>query len=120
MKGTITIEGKTYDTFPNLVQHDYGFVIQFNLLLNDEKTPYDLTGATSIKFKAKLLDTSTNKISGTCTATSPATNGICTYTVALANLDTAGVLECEVEVTKATAIETVKLGRLSILEDLPT
>ena len=117
VKATITIQGRTYDAFPNLVRNDTGFDIQFNCLLNDDTTAFDLTAGT-IKFKAKFLDATANKIDGSCTIIS-ATAGTCKYTVQSSDLDTAGVMEAELEITQGAVINTVKLGRLSVLEDLP-
>ena len=120
VKATVTIQNKTYTTFPNLVRNDKGFDIQFNVLLNDEVTPFDLTGGT-IVFKARFLDATILKITGSCTIIS-ATAGTCKYTVATGNLDTIGVLEAELEITQGvggTIINTAKLGRITVLEDLP-
>lgn len=118
MKGTITIQGKTYTEWPDLVANDVGFTIQFNLLLNDETTPFDLTAAT-VLFKAKLLDGNTNKIEGACALSGTPTDGIATYVVQSGDLDTAGVLDTEIEVTQGSEVNTAKLGRLTILSDLP-
>jgi len=118
VKATITIQGKTTTEFPALVRNDIGFDIQFNILQNDEETAFDLTGAVVV-FKAKGLSATTNKIDSTCTLSGTPTDGICTYTVLAGDLDTSQILIAELEITQGAVINTAKIGRLSIVDDLP-
>jgi hypothetical protein len=116
MKTTITIEGASYDTFPKLVQGDYGWDIVFAVRYNNDAI-VDLTGAT-VKFKMKAVDASVLKVNGTCTLTTPA-SGLCKYTLVAADLDTVGNYEAELEVTlTGPKVHTVKFGKVQVIEDL--
>jgi len=115
MKAIITIEGKTYDTMPDLIRNDKGWGIVFTLKHNDDSV-FDVTTGV-VKFFMKNSSTGVLKVNGTCTLTTPAT-GIVTYTLIAADLDTAAVYLGELQLTLGTAIYSVKLGRFQVLEDL--
>lgn len=116
MQAIVSIEGKTFDIIPDLVQNDKGWAIVFTMKYNDDSV-VNLTGAT-VKFLTKNTATNTVKINGTCTLTTPA-SGIASYTILATDLDTVGVYTAEVEVTLvSTARYTIKLGKFQVLEEI--
>ena len=101
---------------------DYGFNITFTLT-DASGTAVDLSdgaGEAVIKFKMALLGATSLTVDGSCTV-SDASNGICYYTVAITNFDTAGIYNAEVEATwSGTArIQTWKFDEILIKADLP-
>jgi len=116
MKATITLEGVTYVNMPDLIAGDVGKILSFAVKL-DSDVAVDLTGATVI-FKTKKLNEPNNKIEAPCVITGAGT-GICEYTTLAADLDDSGVYDAEIQITIAGVINSAKLGRFVIWQDLP-
>lgn len=116
MKATMTIEGKSYSEFPNMVQGDFGTDITFNLK-QDNGSVYNVTDF-EVRFKAKKYGESTNQINGLCVLTD-STSGIVTYTLQDGDLSDTGKFETEVECSSVTKIITVKPGDLVIIDENP-
>jgi hypothetical protein len=82
---------------------NYGFDFTFTIYESDGATPKVLTDYT-LTFKMWKRGSRVVKVSSACAITDAA-NGVCTYTVAINDLDTIGEFEAEVELTKAGIIE---------------
>ena len=115
MKATIILDNETYSDFPNLVQYDKGFVVTFNIK-DDDNSTYSLMDK-NLNFKTKLLGGSTTNVSSACTITNY-TSGIATYTFQENDLMTSGVYYSELEVNGTGFIQTIKLGKLFVQEEL--
>lgn len=116
MQTKVILEGKIFDSMPNLNQNDTEQLIQFEIK-NFDDTVVDLT-ADTVKFKMKSVASSTNKVDSLCTITD-AVNGKCEYQTISADLDEGGDFDAELEVTQGTKVTTVRLGRFEINADLP-
>jgi len=116
MKSIIILEGAAYNQFPDLNADDVGIKPEFVVRNNDDSL-VDLTTGT-VLLKMKQINTTTNKVSGTCTLDDPVL-GECSYTTVAGDLDTAGVYDAELQVTIGSAINTIPLGRFKIDQDLP-
>ena len=67
----------------------------------------------------KLITDTVSKVSASCTITTPL-QGICEYTFITTDLDTNGVYDVELQIENpGVSIETIPLGRVTVLEDLP-
>jgi len=117
MKAVISVEGRTLSKFPNLVRNDRGNQVSFTVRYEND-VPVDLTGGT-VRLKFQRVDSDVAKVNGICSLDNP-TNGLCSYEFKSTDLNTFGVFDAELEVVLSggTDISTIKLGRVSILEDL--
>jgi len=115
MKAVIELEGKTYLEFPQFIQNDYGFDIDFEIKTNNNVavnlSTYD------VYFKAIKQGETTTKIDGLCTITNT-TSGLCTYTILETDLDEAGKYLAYVECSSPTEVFNIGLGNLIIASDL--
>jgi len=122
MKATITIEGDTTISLPNIVEGDYGYNIQFNVKQNNSDA-FDLTDYT-VTFKAskygQCSGTEVNQIDSACTVTSSLA-GIATCTLLSSDTETYGRYKAELECTNTSEaiVLTASLGDLIILEQNP-
>jgi len=117
MKAIISKEGLTVEELPFFVRNDVGYNIVFTIK-QDNDSIVSLSGAT-VRFKLKNISTDVVKVNRECTLDNP-TSGICSYKPATGDLDTQGVYDAELEVITSggTIINTIKLGRVTILEDI--
>lgn len=81
-----------------ITEDDYGYDLEFTIL-DDDDTPINLAGVSSINFLAKKI-TDTYSLGGSCTVVSP-TDGTCKYTVQNTDFTSAGQFIGEVSVVWA-------------------
>lgn len=100
-----------------IVKGDKGFNISFTVLDSDGAA-VDLTTVSSVTFKMKKLNATTNKVSGACVVVS-ATDGTCTYTVGSADMDTIGTYQAELVLTySASKVISAVTEDIVVVEDL--
>lgn len=93
---------------------DYGFYINFTVYDNDDSV-YDLTDYT-LKFKVWTTTyPNTLVVNGDVSAVS-ATSGTCRYLVADGDFDTPGIYRGELELTKASVVESTKYIDIEVTE----
>ena len=93
---------------------DYGFYLNFTVYDNDDDV-YDLTDYT---LKLKVWTTTypaTLVVNGSVSAAS-ATSGTCRYLVADGDFDTPGIYRGELELTKASVVESTKYIDIEVTE----
>lgn len=94
----------------------------FSLLIalkNNDGTPFDLTGNTSIFFFGHIKGSSENKISRTLAVSGDPTAGVVEYEIKEEDFDQAGDYKNEVEVNFASRKETFTDIDIRALENIP-
>jgi len=97
---------------------DFGYDLDF-AITDSDGVAYDLSSVTSIKFKMVKANSTTLKVDGNVDIDN-AVGGLCSYTVASDDFDTAGSYVAELELTTSTT-SIVTIGGISIdvVKDLP-
>lgn len=100
-------------------QGDSLYSIQFTVKDHDNVV-VDLTDVTQIKLKVALPGAALIYLDGACVKVTPFTNGICTYTVQVGELDDVGRYHAELELTYSGGkILTTERFDLEVEKDLP-
>jgi len=101
-----------------LVRNDKLFNLNFTVK-NAAGTVTDLSNVTTITFKMKELNATTNKVSRVCSVTS-APAGTCYVTLQAADMDTSGTYRAEVELLYNDGkIITAEVDDVLVMDDLP-